>query len=69
MSELRGTLEGFDSGDGVAIGWRMAFKHQLELGGEITLIAPNGPETPFGSAPADPQFSHRRAVQFRHVGI
>ncbi len=49
--ELRGTLEGFDAGDGVAIGWRMAFKHQLTLGGEITLIAPNGPETPFGTAP------------------
>ena len=49
--ELRGTLEGFDASDGVAVGWRMAFKHQLALGGEITLIAPNGPETPFGSAP------------------
>jgi lipoprotein-releasing system permease protein len=49
--QLRGTLEGFDAGDGVAIGWRMAFKHQLALGGEITLIAPNGPETPFGTAP------------------
>jgi lipoprotein-releasing system permease protein len=49
--ELRGTLEGFDANDGVAVGWRMAFKHQLALGGEITLIAPNGPETPFGTAP------------------
>jgi lipoprotein-releasing system permease protein len=49
--QLRGTLEGFDVGDGVAIGWRMAFKHQLTLGGDITLIAPNGPETPFGTAP------------------
>src|SRR5215211_8411783 len=29
----------------------MAWKHNIALGQEITLISPNGPETPFGDAP------------------
>jgi lipoprotein-releasing system permease protein len=49
--KLRGTIEGFDSSDGVAIGYRMAWKHNIGLGQEITLIAPEGPDTPFGNAP------------------
>jgi lipoprotein-releasing system permease protein len=50
-NKLRGTIEGFDSSNAVAIGYRMAWKHNIGLGQEITLIAPEGPETPFGSAP------------------
>jgi lipoprotein-releasing system permease protein len=50
-SKLRGTIEGFDSSNGVAIGYRMAWKHNIGLGQEITLIAPEGPDTPFGNAP------------------
>jgi lipoprotein-releasing system permease protein len=49
--KLRGTVEGFDQSNGVAIGYRMAWKHNIAIGQEITLISPNGPETPFGSAP------------------
>jgi lipoprotein-releasing system permease protein len=49
--KLRGTVEGFDASNGVAIGYRMAWKHNIALGQEITLISPNGPETPFGDAP------------------
>jgi lipoprotein-releasing system permease protein len=45
------SLEGFDKSGGVAIGERMAWKHQLGLGDSITLIAPNGPETVIGSTP------------------
>ena len=49
--KLRGTIEGFDSSNGVAIGYRMAWKHNIGLGQDITLIAPEGPDTPFGNAP------------------
>jgi lipoprotein-releasing system permease protein len=45
------TWKGFDTSEGVAIGERMAWKHQVGLGGTITLIAPNGPETVIGSTP------------------
>lgn len=45
------TWKGFDVSEGVAIGERMAWKHQVGLGGTITLIAPNGPDTVIGSTP------------------
>ena len=45
------SLEGFDKSEGIAIGERMAWKHQIGLGDTITLIAPNGPETVIGSTP------------------
>jgi lipoprotein-releasing system permease protein len=41
----------WDKSDGVAIGERMAWKHQVGLGTTITLISPNGPDTVMGSAP------------------
>jgi lipoprotein-releasing system permease protein len=50
-NKLRGTIAGFDSSNGVAIGYRMAWKHNIGLGQDITLIAPEGPDTPFGNAP------------------
>jgi lipoprotein-releasing system permease protein len=50
-SKLRGTIAGFDNSNGVAIGYRMAWRHNIGLGQEITLIAPEGPDTPFGNAP------------------
>jgi lipoprotein-releasing system permease protein len=49
--KLRGTLDGFDKSGGIAIGWRMAWKHGLSLGDNLTLISPEGPETVMGSAP------------------
>jgi lipoprotein-releasing system permease protein len=49
--KLRGTLEGFDKSGGIAIGWRMAWKHGVSLGDNLTLISPEGPETVMGSAP------------------
>jgi lipoprotein-releasing system permease protein len=49
--DAKPTWKGFDASNGVAIGERMAWKHQVGLGGTITLIAPNGPETVIGSTP------------------
>ena len=44
-------FQGWDKSEGVAIGERMAWKHQVGLGTTITLISPNGPETVMGSTP------------------
>jgi len=46
-----GTLDGFDSGEGVAIGIRMANTMGLRVGDNITLISPEGDVTPFGTTP------------------
>jgi len=46
-----GTLDGFDTGEGVAIGIRMANRMGLRVGDDITLISPEGDVTPFGTTP------------------
>lgn len=46
-----GTLEGFDEGEGVAIGYRLANNLGLNLGDDITLISPEGDVTAFGTTP------------------
>lgn len=46
-----GTLDGFDPGQGVAVGKRLAGHLNLIVGDKIRLISPKGPSTPFGSAP------------------
>ena len=45
------SFKGFDASGGVAIGERMAWRHQLGLGSAITIISPEGPETVLGNAP------------------
>jgi len=46
-----GSLDGFDTGGGVAVGLRLANSLGLGLGEKITLVAPRGAVTPFGTAP------------------
>ena len=46
-----GTLDNFDSGEGVAVGSRLAQSLGLRLGDNITLISPDGDVTAFGTAP------------------
>lgn len=46
-----GTLEGFDTGGGVAIGRRLANALGLQVSDTITIISPTGASTPFGTAP------------------
>ena len=45
------SFTGFDKSTGVAIGERMAWKHQLGLGSNLTIISPEGPDTVVGNAP------------------
>ncbi|MEJ8574640.1 lipoprotein-releasing ABC transporter permease subunit [Microbaculum marinum] len=48
---LQGTLEGFDEGESVAIGIRLAERLGLRAGDRMTLISPRGAATPFGTTP------------------
>src|SRR6202167_1091588 len=47
----QGTLEGFDEGQGVAIGRRLADPLSLHAGDNIKLISPKGEVTPMGVTP------------------
>jgi len=47
----QGSLEGFDEGQGVAIGRRLADQLSIRSGDNITLVAPRGAVTPMGTTP------------------
>jgi lipoprotein-releasing system permease protein len=47
----QGTLEGFDTGQGVLIGRRLADQLTLRAGDNVTLVAPRGAVTPMGTTP------------------
>src|ERR1700693_4871504 len=47
----QGTLQGFDEGQGVLIGRRLADPLSLRSGDNITLVAPRGAVTPMGTTP------------------
>ncbi len=53
----KASLEGFDTSEGVAIGERMAWRHQVGLGDTMTLISPNGEETPMGTIPRNRDYT------------
>jgi lipoprotein-releasing system permease protein len=46
-----GTLDGFDQGQGIAIGKRLAEQLSLRAGDNLTLVAPRGAVTPMGTTP------------------
>ena len=47
----QGTLEGFDEGQGVLVGRRLADQLSLRSGDIVTLVAPRGAVTPLGTVP------------------
>ena len=47
----QGTLSGFDGGQGIVIGSRLAEQLSLRAGDNITLVAPRGEVTPMGTTP------------------
>ena len=47
----QGSLKGFDVGQGVAVGAKLADHLGLRVGDKVTLIAPHGADTPFGVTP------------------
>ncbi len=46
-----GTLDHFDDGKGIAMGTRLANQLRVKVGDKVTLVAPRGASTPFGTAP------------------
>jgi len=46
-----GTLEGFGESGGIAIGMRLANALNVFVGSEVSIMAPRGATTPFGTAP------------------
>jgi lipoprotein-releasing system permease protein len=46
-----GTLDGFDDGQGIAIGSRLAEQLSVRVGDNLTLVAPRGAVTPMGTTP------------------
>jgi len=48
---IQGSLDGFDSARGVAVGAKLAEHLSLRVGDKVTIIAPHGAETPFGVTP------------------
>jgi lipoprotein-releasing system permease protein len=47
----QGTLDGFDAGQGIAIGSRLAEQLSVRAGDNLTLVAPRGAVTPMGTTP------------------
>src|ERR1700761_9570167 len=47
----QGTLDGFDQGQGLAIGSRLAEPLSVRAGDNLTLVAPRGAVTPMGTTP------------------
>src|ERR1700759_30885 len=47
----QGPLEGFDEGQGVAIGARLAEQLSVHAGDNVTLVSPRGAVTPLGTTP------------------
>ncbi len=47
----QGTLDGFDQGQGLAIGSRLADQLSVRAGDNLTLVAPRGAVTPMGTTP------------------
>jgi lipoprotein-releasing system permease protein len=46
-----GSLEEFNRGEGILIGYRMASRFGVRVGDQLTLISPNGNVTAFGTVP------------------
>ncbi len=55
--KLKGSLEGFGDGEGLVIGYRLAWKQGIGIGDKLTLISPEGEETPFGITPRIQSFT------------
>jgi lipoprotein-releasing system permease protein len=50
-SAILGGFDGWDEGNGVAIGYRLAQRLGVTIGDPVTIINPDGATTPFGTTP------------------
>lgn len=51
IPDLTPSFKGFDKSEGIAVGERLAWRHQLKLGSMLTIISPDGPDTVMGTTP------------------
>ncbi len=65
----RARWEGFDQGQGVAIGKRLADQLSLHAGDNITLVAPRGAVTPMGTSPRIKVYKVAAIFEIGNVGI
>ena len=65
----QGTIEGFDEGQGVAIGRRLADPLSLHAGDTLTLVAPRGAVTPMGTTPRIKPYKVAAVFRDRNVRI
>ena len=56
-----GTLDGFDTKGGVAVGTRLANELNVKLGDEVTLLTPRGASTALGTAPQVKRYPSSRS--------
>jgi lipoprotein-releasing system permease protein len=59
-----GTLEGFDSSGGVAIGQRMADNLGVQVGDAVSILTAKGAQTPFGVTPRMKAYPVKAIFQF-----
>src|SRR5258708_28659297 len=52
----QGTLDGFDRGQGIVIGTRLANQLSLQVGDNLSLVSPRGAATPMGIMPRIKQY-------------
>jgi lipoprotein-releasing system permease protein len=52
-----GTLDGFDESGGIAVGSRLANSLNVTVGGDVTVVAPRGASTPFGTSPRTKRYT------------
>ncbi len=62
----QGTLDGFDQGQGIAIGRRLADQLSLQVGDNLTLVSPRGAVTPMGTTP---RIKPYRVVAIFEIGM
>jgi len=62
----QGTLDGFDQGQGIAIGRRLADQLSLQAGDNLTLVSPRGAVTPMG---VTPRIKPYRVVAIFEIGM
>ena len=65
----RARSKGFDEGQGVAIGRRLADQLSIRSGDNVTLVAPRGAVTAHGHDAAHQGLQGRGRVRDRHVGV
>ena len=64
-----GTLDGFDTSPGLALGSRLANELNVRVGDQVSLLTPRGASTALGTAPRTKRYPVVGDLRDRHVRI